>query len=124
MMNLFREQSAVLLGEYRSGIWLATMKWITQGTHDSVSFDWALVLTREEKHGDVLGFFHTHPAGHFVPSQRDHKTMSSWVSCFGKPLLCLIECENNWRAFEHDGNNFTALREVVPFSRRRVVVSR
>lgn len=124
MTTIFREQSAVLLGHYRAGVWLARMKWTTYGTHDSVSFDWELVLGREERYGDVLGFYHTHPSGFFSPSQRDNRTMSSWVSCFGKPLLCLIECQDQWRGFEHDGVKFTALSQVVPFSRGRVVVSR
>ena len=49
-----------------------------------------LVLAREEAHGDVHGFLHTHPVGSPAPSQRDLRTMRAWTAAFGKPLLCLI----------------------------------
>jgi hypothetical protein len=55
--------------------------------------DWSWALRREETHSDVMGFGHTHPpcAG-VIPSRRDVRTMRAWCSAFGKPLLCLIEC--------------------------------
>jgi hypothetical protein len=50
---------------------------------------WA--LSREESDGDVMGFFHTHPAGaRCGPSHRDIRTMRAWCSALGRPLLCLI----------------------------------
>ena len=38
-------------------------------------FDGAWVLDREETHGDVVGFLHTHPDGPATPSQRDVRTI-------------------------------------------------
>jgi proteasome lid subunit RPN8/RPN11 len=53
-----------------------------------------LGLTREEEQGDVVGFWHTHPAGSgTTPSRRDIRTMQAWCSALGKPLLCLISEE-------------------------------
>lgn len=85
------EISYILVGEKRNNIWLAKMHWYTKGSPTSVTFDWQRVMTREEKHGDVVGFFHSHPKGFKNPSNRDDKTMDAWVTCFGKPLICAIE---------------------------------
>jgi len=63
----------------------------TMGNAVSVKFDWNWVLKREEKKGDVLGFWHTHPDGNLKPSVRDRKTMEGWINCFGKPLYCVIQ---------------------------------
>ena len=56
-----------------------------------VKFNGQWALEREEKKGDVVGFWHTHPDGSLKLSKRDIKTMQAWVSCFGKPLLCVIQ---------------------------------
>jgi len=61
-----------------------------KGTFCSVKFDWKWALEREEKKGDVLGFYHTHSHGSGI-SGRDVKTMMAWASCFGKNLFCIIE---------------------------------
>lgn len=120
----FREKSAILLGESRSNVWLVRLNWFNTGTPHSVSFDWQLVMNREEEYGDVAGFYHSHPDGHFVPSERDHQTMYAWSSCFGKPLLCVIECQSKWRAFEFTENDCVELTSAVPFARRRLVIIR
>lgn len=93
------EIAAILIGEYRNGIWHARLNWRTHGDVVSVEFDWKKVLDREEEKGDVVGFFHTHPDGFSSFSSRDVRTMQSWCNCFGKPLLCLIECESITRAW-------------------------
>ena len=85
------EASAALIGRCSSGGWSGELVGRQFGDPASVEFDWAWVLAREEEDGDVIGFYHTHPAGSAGPSQRDVRTMRAWVSCFGKPLLCLIE---------------------------------
>lgn len=61
------------------------------GNSASVRFDGQWALKREEKKGDVVGFWHTHPDGTLEPSKRDIKTMQAWIGCFGKPLLCVIQ---------------------------------
>jgi len=61
------------------------------GNSASVEFDGQWALEREEKKGDVVGFWHTHPDGNLEPSKRDIKTMEAWTRCFGKPLFCVIQ---------------------------------
>jgi hypothetical protein len=85
------EVAFVLVGGTSAGIWHVRMIWRAKGSAASVDFDWRRVLAREEKSGDVLGFYHSHPPGLSRPSGRDDKTMTAWSSCFGKPLLCLID---------------------------------
>ncbi len=70
----------------------------------SVEAAWEWALDREERFGDVIGFFHTHPRGAGAePSSRDVRTMSAWCSAFGKPLLCVIAAEKmlNGYLFSH-----------------------
>jgi len=71
----------------------------TQNKFGSVEFDYKKVFEREDKYKDVVGFYHTHPPGCFGMSSTDTDTMTQWVKCFGKSLICLIECEgivNAW----------------------------
>jgi proteasome lid subunit RPN8/RPN11 len=67
-----------------------------------VHFDGDLVLRREERRHDVLGFFHTHPGMAAVPSGLDLRTMRAWCSCFGKPLLCVIAGTDGVRGYRFD----------------------
>lgn len=97
-----REIAYVLIGENKNGILLAKMSWKTRGTEASVLFDGARVLAREESHGDLVGFFHTHPEGFTTPSKRDDDTMLAWSFCFGKPLLCAIGTSMGVRAWVYD----------------------
>ena len=69
------------------------------GKPASVKFDGDWVLEREEKKHDVIGFWHTHPDGTLKPSKRDRKTMTAWVSCFGRPLLCVIQNPSHETAY-------------------------
>src|SRR5512135_360010 len=63
----------------------------SDGEAASVEAAWEWALRREERFGDVIGFFHTHPRGAGAqPSSRDIRTMRAWCSAFGKPLLCVI----------------------------------
>jgi hypothetical protein len=82
-----------------------------------VRFDGPWVLRREEQHGDVVGFYHTHPDGPAVPSRRDVGTMRAWCSSFGKPLLCLIDSPAGVRGYRFAGPGpyrELALVEVFP----------
>ena len=85
------EECYVIIGEKRDKVWAGRLQLRKEGTPTSVSFDWAQVLVREESFGDVLGFYHTHPTSAPYPSPRDVRTMQAWTTCFGKPLLCVIE---------------------------------
>jgi len=71
----------------------------TMGNAVSVKFDWNWVLKREEKKGDVLGFWHTHPNKDAEPSERDIKTMKAWTNCLGKCLFCVIQNSYTKRAY-------------------------
>jgi hypothetical protein len=92
--KVFREHSAVLVGEQRDGVWLLRLRRVRWGERSRVVAAWHWALRREEMCGDVLGFWHTHPprAG-TCPSVRDVRTMQAWCSALGKPLLCVIGCE-------------------------------
>jgi hypothetical protein len=69
-----------------------------------VRFDGAWALKREEKYGDLVGFLHTHPDGPASPSTRDVRTMRTWCSAFGKPLLCLISSPEGLRGYRFDND--------------------
>ena len=84
------EVSYILVGIQLNPFCFARLVRKEKGTPGSVEFNWEWVLEREEKKGDVLGFYHTHSHGMEI-SGRDVKTMMTWVSCFAKTLLCIIE---------------------------------
>ncbi len=92
-MDVFLEEAAILTGIRRGRVWLMRCHHPAQGAPMSVEADWRWALHREERSGDVLGFYHTHPpqAG-TSPSERDVRTMHAWCAAFGKPLLCVIAC--------------------------------
>jgi hypothetical protein len=81
----------VLIGKKSDNFWVAKKLYQGSGTPVSVNFDAEYVLNHEEKKGNVLGFYHTHPGMIAYPSGRDFRTMNAWTNCFGKPLVCLIE---------------------------------
>lgn len=81
------EEIAVLIGQRRGHVWYGRLRQRQVGEPASVEFDWAWVLEREERQGDVIGFYHTHPSGLTTPSERDLRTMRAWAGCFGKPPL-------------------------------------
>jgi proteasome lid subunit RPN8/RPN11 len=88
-----------------------------------VRFDGLWVLGREETHGDVVGFLHTHPDGPASPSERDVRTMRAWCLAFGKPLVCLIDSPDGLGAYRFDGDesNGVPLAAVEAFSRGVVI---
>ncbi len=118
------EESGVLVGSRKGGIWLGRLCKRRLGEAASVQFDWSWVLEREERRGDVIGFWHTHPFGMVGPSRRDVRTMDQWVDCLGKPLLCLIEVPGKIAAylFERDEDAATSLAEAQRFERGRMVI--
>jgi len=117
------EQCWTLLGERRGRVWLCRRRKPIQGERTSVHFDGQWVLQREEKHGDVVGFLHTHPDGPNEPSRRDVTTMRAWRRAFGKPLLCLIDTPAGLRGyrFDVDESNGEPLAIVEAFPRGVVI---
>jgi len=93
------ERSGVLTGRCQAGAWRLRLRRPTSGGPAWVELDWTWALQREETGGDVMGFYHTHPGMSTAPSSRDLGTMRAWVSCFGKPLLCVIEADRSLAAY-------------------------
>jgi hypothetical protein len=113
----------VLVGQRRGRIWYGRLCEQRVGGPGSVEFDWAWVLEHDERRGDVLGFFHTHPPGLALPSRRDVRTMRAWVSCLGKPLLCLIAAGDTLEAylFANDEEGGQPLVAVERFPRKVII---
>jgi proteasome lid subunit RPN8/RPN11 len=122
-MKTVAEQCWTLLGQHRGRIWYCRRVRHTSGERASVRFDGAWVLGREEAHGDVVGFLHTHPDGPAAPSQRDVRTMRAWCSAFGKPLLCVIAAPEGVRGyrFDDDKSDGKELGIVEMFPRGAVI---
>ncbi len=118
------EESGVLVGSRKGGVWLGRLCKRRLGEAASVDFDWSWVLERDERRGDVIGFWHTHPFGMAGPSRRDVRTMKQWVDCLGKPLLCLIEVPGEIAAYLFQANEDapTSLAEAQRFERGRMVI--
>jgi len=78
--------------------WYGIGQWHTEGSPANVAFDFQKVMDREDEHGDIIGFYHTHPQMPASPSGTDYATMGAWTVCFGKPLLCCIKGTNGLKA--------------------------
>ena len=116
------EHCWTLLGHRRGRVWYARRVRPTAGGRLSVRFDAAWVLAREERRGDVVGFYHTHPDGPPCPSRRDVRTMRAWCSAFGKPLLCLIASPEGIGAYRFQDDVAAEVLAVVEEFPRGVVV--
>jgi proteasome lid subunit RPN8/RPN11 len=116
------EQCWTLLGQRRGRIWFCRRVRHSRGDRASVEFDGGWVLQREEEHGDIVGFLHTHPDGPASPSGRDVRTMRAWCSAFGKPLLCLIASPDGVRGYRFDAESTGEELEVVELFPRGVVI--
>jgi hypothetical protein len=113
----------VLVGRRRGRIWYGRLRQRQSGGPASVEFDWSWVLDREERYGDIAGFYHTHPVGLATPSARDVRTMRAWVSSLGKPLLCIIKSGSSLAAylFATDEDSGQVLADVERFPRNAIV---
>lgn len=99
--TLIVEQCWVLTG-VQNGVtsWRFRRRQRSTGQIASVEAAWDWALRREERFGDVIGFFHTHPRGFGAkPSATDIRTMNAWCSALGKPLLCVITAGKTLNGF-------------------------
>ena len=71
--------------------WARSLGDNAEGSPGQVAFNYQRAYDRDLSHGDVIGFYHTHPNTIAHPSQTDYRTMGAWTVCFGRPLVCLIE---------------------------------
>lgn len=95
------EHCWVLIGGRSGPLWHGRLKKLSSGTPTRVAFDFRSIQDREEKHGDIIGFYHTHPTFSAIPSGIDHNTMKAWVCSFGKPLICAIRGTDGLRIYEY-----------------------
>lgn len=123
----FRERAAALVGDWKKDVALGRLRFWQLGDAHCVSIDWRQVLEREERYGDIIGFFHTHSPGMLNPSTQDDRTMEAWFVCFAKPLLCVIASGDRLGSWEYSANmGFERVRMATTASCRRrwIVVSR
>lgn len=97
-MSVENEVYLGLVGGVLGRYWWGVGHWDSEGSVSRVAFDHKKVMEREEQHGDVVGFYHTHPCTPSSPSQTDYMTMGGWTVCFGRPLVCLIRGTNGLKA--------------------------
>ena len=105
----------ILIGACRGGAWRVRRRRPVAGAPAWVQADWEWTLAREERRGDVAGFWHTHPAGAGTgPSERDVRTMRAWCSALGKPLLCLVAEGGRVSATVFDGEGSAGQAVTAP----------
>ncbi|MCA9670215.1 MAG: Mov34/MPN/PAD-1 family protein [Myxococcales bacterium] len=119
----FLEESWILVGEVSRGLWFGRMISHQRGEAHSVDFSWRRALVREERYGDVVGFFHTHPPGILRPSARDVRTMGAWATCLGKHLLCAIQSGDVVGGFVFDPNGDYVTARVTRLSRPEALIA-
>lgn len=117
------EHCWTLVGSRRGRVWCARRIGHQVGTPIRVDFDGPGALRREERRGDVVGFYHTHPEGPLRPSARDLRTMRAWCSAFGKALLCVIASPEGLAGFPFDsaGSGGVPLALVQVFPRGLII---
>jgi hypothetical protein len=119
----FLEEAYILTGTRRGRVWLLRCHRPMLGTPDSVEADWHWALRREERYGDVAGFYHTQPpiAG-TRPSRRDVRTMRAWCGSFGKPMLGVIAAGEQIKTVRFTEEQGFALPITEMFARGYIVV--
>lgn len=95
---MHNEECHILLGRRIGPFWFGRFVGYWQGKPSHVDFDPEFVESREDSHGDVVGFWHTHPATEASPSNTDYGTMGGWTVSFGRPMACVIQGVDGLRA--------------------------
>ncbi len=116
------EECWILVGRFEARTWSWRIKRRRRvtGQAASVEADWAWALAREERSGDVVGFWHTHPRGYgTTPSERDVRTMRAWCNAFGKPLVCVIADGKDLAGYLFAGAEADARNAVIRRAKTR-----
>lgn len=87
-----------LVGHIVGHYWYGIGQWPNEGSPGQVKFEYNAVIEQEERDGNCVGFFHTHPMSIASPSSTDYATMGAWTVCLGKPLVCCIKGINGHKA--------------------------
>lgn len=93
-----------------------------QSSPVAVEFDYREVYRLEDRTGNVVGMFHTHPDHLLEMSRTDVTTMRGWVKALGKPLLCVIVAGGRAAAWQFDRNGKARPAEAAAVSNGRVFV--
>ncbi|MBI4863038.1 MAG: Mov34/MPN/PAD-1 family protein [Candidatus Riflebacteria bacterium] len=104
----------VLVGFQDDDLVVARRVMQASGAATSVRLDSARILSREEKQGDVVGFWHTHPAGLIRESGQDRETLGAFCRSFGKSLVSIVETDGSASGWVHlpGGSRRPVLRVV------------
>lgn len=87
------EEYYAICGKRHNNIFGGLLLDYHKGEMVEVSFNYEKIYELEDAKHNVLGFYHTHPCGCSDYSDTDVRTMSAWVTCLGKSLLCLVESD-------------------------------
>lgn len=120
MFESDNEECWVILGKNHKRLWHGRLVNKTEGEPVRVNFDAAYVMRREETHGDVIGFLHTHPHMLASPSSVDYNTMEAWTLCFGKKLLCGIHGIDGLRFHVFHNDKFEEIDRFIKVGSRLV----
>jgi hypothetical protein len=94
-MSEFYEECWFIYGIRIGEFFFGFLKYHSKGDAGSVEFDWLQALNKFQ-----IGWYHSHPGKKFlVPSDRDNRTMRSWIIGRGKSLLCGIFCNGEHRCY-------------------------
>jgi len=122
----FAEHYFTLVGRREGDTILCdTMHGHTQYNPHLVEFDWQEVWNRHLEHGDVIGWFHTHPPGAHDMSRTDRDTFTGWIMALGGPRYAVILCDGVVHAWKltRDGVDLAEqMLEAVVLSTGRIII--
>ena len=91
----FSEECWFIYGIKLRDYYFGFLKYHSKGEYASVEFNWLKALNRFQ-----IGWYHSHPGKKaLTPSDRDRRTMRSWVLGRGESLLCGIFCSGEQRCY-------------------------
>lgn len=120
-MSDFRESACLLVRFLQIGYYTIARKFTeisatgTEVSVDLISFG-EKIEKRESQHGDVLGFWHSHPEYAKGISGTDIDHAKGFSFSYGKNILMIIETDSGWsRAWYVDEDGKTIDAVVIQF---------